>query len=175
MSAAPHRERRRLVRLLQMAYSAEKAAAYAYQGHAASVGDEEERQTIRRIEAEEWVHRENVGRMLTALGKRPVALREALLGAIGRVLSALCPWSGWLLPMFFAWKLETMNVDEYETAARHARALSLPDMETELRTMAAKEREHEVFFAGVVRNRRSRRTAKVAEVPKPPEAPRAVN
>ena len=71
--------RRKLVRLLQRAYSGEKAAALAYQGHAASVKDPAEAAMIRKIENDE---------------------------------------RGWFLPMFFAGRLETRNVDEYDTAAK---------------------------------------------------------
>jgi hypothetical protein len=42
-----------LVDLLQMAYSAEKAAAFAYQGHAGSVKDPVEKIAIRQIEIDE--------------------------------------------------------------------------------------------------------------------------
>ena len=49
-----------LVDLLQKAYSAEKAAAFAYQGHAASVKDPEEKKAIRQIEIDEWNHRKEV-------------------------------------------------------------------------------------------------------------------
>ena len=48
----------KLVRLLQKAYSAEKAAAFAYIGHARSVKSKEEKIAIKQIEDDEWVHRE---------------------------------------------------------------------------------------------------------------------
>jgi len=46
-----------LAQLLQKAYSAEKAAAFAYQGHAGSVKNREEKAAIRQIEIDEWNHR----------------------------------------------------------------------------------------------------------------------
>ena len=49
-----------LTDLLQIAYSAEKAAAFAYQGHAASVKNTEAKKAIRQIEIDEWKHREEV-------------------------------------------------------------------------------------------------------------------
>jgi rubrerythrin len=42
-----------LVNLLKQAYSAEKAAAFAYQGHAGSVKNMEEKKAIRQIEIDE--------------------------------------------------------------------------------------------------------------------------
>jgi len=49
-----------LVKLLKKAYSAEKAAAYAYQGHAGSVKNPLEKIAIRQIEEDEWNHRREV-------------------------------------------------------------------------------------------------------------------
>jgi demethoxyubiquinone hydroxylase (CLK1/Coq7/Cat5 family) len=73
----PEREsRRKLIALLQLAYSAERAAAYAYRGHWHSVASEEERARIRQIEDEEWHHRELVGGMLERLGSAPNRQRE---------------------------------------------------------------------------------------------------
>jgi hypothetical protein len=45
-----------LVDLLRMAYSAEEAAAFAYQGHAASVKSELKKAAIKQIEIDEWNH-----------------------------------------------------------------------------------------------------------------------
>ncbi len=47
----------KLVDLIKQAYSAEKAAAFAYIGHAASVKDKEEKAAIKQIEIDEWNHR----------------------------------------------------------------------------------------------------------------------
>ena len=49
-----------LTGLLQRAYSAEKAAAFAYQGHAGSVKDKTQKAAIRQIELDEWNHRNEV-------------------------------------------------------------------------------------------------------------------
>jgi hypothetical protein len=49
-----------LIKLLQQAYSAEKAAAFAYQGHAGSVKNELEKKAIHQIELDEWNHRADV-------------------------------------------------------------------------------------------------------------------
>jgi rubrerythrin len=47
----------KLVDLMKQAYSAEKAAAFAYIGHAASVKDKVEKAAIKQIEIDEWNHR----------------------------------------------------------------------------------------------------------------------
>jgi len=49
-----------LVDLLQQPYSAEKAAAFAYQGHAGSVKEKADKQAIKQIEDDEWNHRKEV-------------------------------------------------------------------------------------------------------------------
>ncbi len=43
----------KLVKLLQLAYSAEKAAAFAYVGHARSVRNPDEKVAIKQIEMDE--------------------------------------------------------------------------------------------------------------------------
>ena len=55
----------KLVDLLQRAYSAEKAAAFAYQGHAGSVKNILEKKAIHQIEMDEWQHRETVLSIMT--------------------------------------------------------------------------------------------------------------
>jgi hypothetical protein len=62
------------------------------------------------------------------------------------VIGLMCYATGWFMPMYFAGRLESRNVCEYESAARHARRLGLTEFETELCLMASVEREHEVFF-----------------------------
>jgi rubrerythrin len=50
----------KLIELLQRAYSAEKAAAFAYIGHANSLKGATEKAAVKQIEIDEWQHRENV-------------------------------------------------------------------------------------------------------------------
>lgn len=142
--------RAQLVRLLQKAYSGEKAAALAYRGHHQSAKKNEEREAIRKIEDEEWVHRDWVGKMLTELGAKPNGFREIFLGLIGKILGRLCWVSGWYLPMYFAGKLETKNVNEYTLAAFYAKKLGLNEMTLRLREMAATEKQHEDYFYGIL-------------------------
>src|SRR5687768_17996204 len=113
--------RQKLITILQGAYSGELAAAYAYRGHWHSVGAGDERESIRTIEEDELRHRKLVGEMLTALGSAPDTTRETRATIIGRTLGFLCHVTGWLAPMYGAGKLESRNIVEYETAARHAR------------------------------------------------------
>jgi demethoxyubiquinone hydroxylase (CLK1/Coq7/Cat5 family) len=146
--------RQQLVSILQAAYSGELAAAHAYRGHWKSLHDPVEQERIRRIEDEEWVHRENVGRILRELQSGPARLREARMLLIGRTIGFLCHIIGWFLPMYFAGRLESRNVSEYESAAVQARRLGLVELANELGMMAIVEKEHEVFFMDTIAHHR---------------------
>ena len=146
MESTVHADTTKLVEILQLAYSGELAAAYAYRGHWHSLSDPQERTKVRTIEDEEWQHRELVGEMLTSLGAWPDKWRERRATVVGRVLGALCHVSGWLAPMYGAGKLESKNIVEYETAARYARDCGRPEFVDCLLTMAEVEWEHERFF-----------------------------
>jgi hypothetical protein len=150
--------RERLVRLLQLAYSGEKAAALAYQGHSRSVRDPSEKAAIAKIENDEWVHRRKVGALLEKLGARPLPVREIRAATVGHVLSFLCGVAGWFLPMFLAGKLETKNVCEYEKAAGWAAEVGLHDFVPDLLEMAAVEVEHEKYFFGAIGRTAPKRT-----------------
>jgi demethoxyubiquinone hydroxylase (CLK1/Coq7/Cat5 family) len=155
MRAEDDEHRRQLARVLQGAYSGELAAAYAYRGHWKSLrAGAAERERIRQIEDEEWVHREKVKSIMTALSVAPVALREKLMWTIGRVLGLSCHLTGWFLPMYFAGRLESGNVEEYETAAHHARQLGHAEFAADLEHMARVEGEHEIFFREMVASHR---------------------
>jgi rubrerythrin len=138
--------RQKLIAILQLAYSGELAAAYAYRGHWHSVRRQDERDAIRAVEEDEWRHRKFVGEMLASLGSGPRKYREVRAAIIGRVLGLLCHLSGWLTPMFGAGKLESRNVREYETAARYARDCGRLDLIECLLEMAEVEWDHEQYF-----------------------------
>src|ERR1700730_6564565 len=121
----PHRHDQNLQNLkslLQLAYSAELAAAYAYRGHWHSVNSMEEKARIQQIENEELHHRLLVGEMLTKLDACPSKAREVWSAFIGRARALFCHLGGWLAPMYGAGRLESRNIREYETAARYARS-----------------------------------------------------
>ena len=139
---------------MQNAYSGEIAAAYAYRGHWKSLRDSPEKTRIREIEAEEWHHRERVGRWLATLNAGPRPLRERVFWTIGRTLGLSCHISGWFMPMYFAGRLESRNSAEYEDAARFAKELGRQDCVDDLLNMARVEAEHEVFFRETVRGHR---------------------
>ena len=164
---AQHDSSQNLIALLQLAYSAERAAGYAYRGHWHSVVDRDERKRIEQIEIEEWHHRELVGEMLAGLGAQPDRQRELRATVIGRGLGALCHVMGWLAPMYGAGRLESRNIGEYETAARHARACGREDLIDCLLTMAEVEWEHENYFRSRVLLHRFGRRLRLWPAPAP--------
>jgi rubrerythrin len=141
-----------LIHVLHMAYSGEKAAAYAYNAHWKSLKNPTERQSIRRIENEELEHRAIVGVMLKKLGDGPQPWRELMMACIGRTVGAACFVIGWFLPMYFAGRLESSNIKEYDVAAGHAEALGMPDDAKELLRLSAVEAQHEEFFLQTIAN-----------------------
>src|SRR5436190_23277485 len=161
--------RDQLIALLQLAYSGELAAAYAYRGHWHSVTNADERDSIRRIEEDEWRHRKLVGEMLARLGAEPNRRREVRATIIGRTLGLLCHVSGWLLPMYGAGRLESRNVNEYETAARYARECGCVQLIDCLIEMAEVEWDHELYFRSRVLSRRLGRRLSLWPQPPPRE------
>jgi ferritin-like metal-binding protein YciE len=141
-----------LVRLLRQAYSGERAAAYAYQGHARSVRDPRVKAEIRKIEREEWEHRANNLALLQALGATPSRWLEFKMSVIGRSISAFCRVGGWFMPMYGAGKLERSNIGEYTVAAGLAQAAGHADMVPILLTMAEVEWDHEQYFRRQVKS-----------------------
>lgn len=146
--------RKNLIRILQNAHAGELAAAFAYRGHWKSLRESDEKKQIKKIEAEEWTHRENVRKWLEKLDAKPRRLREAVFWTIGRTLGVLCFVSGWFFPMYFAGRLESQNILEYEEAAEFARELEMKDCAEEMLEMSRVEAEHEDFFRQVVSNHR---------------------
>ena len=135
-----------LVRLLQLAYSAERAAAFAYVGHANSVRDPDAKRAIRQIERDEWRHRESVCALLQHYDIAPSRFLEIQYFLIGRLLSASCHLIGWFMPYYFAGRLESGNVCEYFIMQRHFHELGITAHDELLHEMGLKEKEHEVYF-----------------------------
>ena len=156
----------KLITILQLAYSGELAAGYAYRGHWHSLTQPEERARVKQIEEEEWHHRKLVGEMLQSLGAGPNKRRELRATLVGRTLGFLCHVSGWFAPMYGAGRLESRNIVEYETAARYARECGRTDLIDCLLTMAEVEWDHEHYFRScVLRHRWSKRFSVWPEPP----------
>ena len=143
-----------LVKLLQKAYSGEKAAAFAYIGHARSLRDAAAKIAVRQIEADEWKHRENVLGLMRRYEVPVSRWLEVKLHIIGRIISASCHVIGRFMPFFFAGKLESGNVCEYFVMMRHFHSLGITEHDAILYEMGMKEKEHEVYFLEQIKTSR---------------------
>jgi hypothetical protein len=144
----------KLVRLLRMAYSAEKAAAFAYIGHAGSVRRPSEKAAIRQIELDEWAHRDTVLTIMREYDIAPSRYYELKYHLIGRVISCSCYVIGWFMPYYFAGRLESGNVCEYFVMMRYFNELGIDAHDEALYEMGMKEKEHEIYFQKSLENNR---------------------
>ncbi|WP_336515565.1 hypothetical protein [Pollutibacter soli] len=147
-------QHKKLVDLLQKAYSAEKAAAFAYQGHAGSLKNSEEVKNIRQIEIDEWNHRREVLELMNHYGVSVSKYYEFRFHVIGKIISASCYVIGWFMPFYFAGRLESGNVCEYFRMMHYFHDLGIKDHDQVLYEMGMKEKEHEIYFLRKIRDSR---------------------
>lgn len=147
-------QHKRLIKLLQKAYSAEKAAAFAYQGHAGSVKNKEQKTAIKQIEIDEWEHRKEVMFIMKKYGINPSKYYEFRFHIIGKVISFSCYIIGWFMPFYFAGRLESGNVCEYFRMKQYFNSLGIHDHDQVLYDMGIKEKEHEVYFLEKIKSSR---------------------
>ncbi len=98
---------------LKKAYSAERAAAFAYVGHANSLTASNEKSEVQQIERDEWNHRKHVRHILEEYDIAPSTAYEIRFYLIGKIIGLSCHVIGRFMPFFFAGKLESGNVCEY--------------------------------------------------------------
>ena len=135
-----------LIKSLKKAYSAEKAAAFAYQGHAGAVKNKLEKQAIRQVEIDEWNHRKEVLEILRKYGIPISKWYEIRFYIIGKIISGSCYIIGWFMPFYFAGRLESGNVCEYFRMKQLFNALGIKEHDKTLYEMGIKEKEHEIYF-----------------------------
>lgn len=141
-----------LIDLLQMAYSAERAAAFAYQGHAGSVKNTDEKSAIKQIEIDEWNHRREVLLIMQAYNIPVSKYYEVKFYIIGKIISFSCYIIGWFMPYYFAGRLESGNVCEYFRMMKYFHELSITKHNQILYEMGIKEKEHEIYFLNKIKN-----------------------
>jgi hypothetical protein len=154
MQKQPHKklEHKILTDLLQKAYSAEKAAAFAYQGHAGSVKDNIQKTAIQQIEIDEWNHRKEVLGIMQAYQIPVSKWYEIRFHIVGKMISFSCYIIGWFMPFYFAGSLESGNVCEYFRMKQYFNELGIREHDALLYEMGIKEKEHEVYFLGKIKN-----------------------
>lgn len=141
-----------LVDLLKKAYSAEKAAAFAYQGHAGSVKDKSDKAAIKQIEEDEWNHRKEVLEIMKQYDISISKYYEIRFHIIGKVISFSCYVIGWFMPYYFAGSLESGNVCEYFRMKHFFNELGIYEHDEILYEMGIKEKEHEVYFLSKIKD-----------------------
>jgi rubrerythrin len=141
-----------LTDLLQKAYSAEKAAAFAYQGHAASVKDPAQKAAIRQIEIDEWNHRREVKALMDLYEVTISRKYEWRFHIVGKIISGSCYVIGWFMPFYFAGRLESGNVCEYFRMKQYFNQMGIREHDQLLYDMGMKEKEHEVYFLDKIKN-----------------------
>lgn len=139
---------------MQRAYSAERAAAFAYIGHAGSLRDADAKAAVKRIEDDEWEHRENILRLMERYEVPILRSYEVRFYIIGRIISASCYVIGRFMPFFFAGKLESGNVCEYFRMMQFFHSLGIREHDEMLYAMGMKEKEHEVYFLKQIKTSR---------------------
>jgi hypothetical protein len=137
---------------MQKAYSAEKAAAFAYQGHAGAVKNKEEKKAIHQIEIDEWKHRDEVLAMMQQYDVPVSRYYEIRFHIIGKIISSSCYVIGWFMPFYFAGRLESGNVCEYFRMKQYFNELGITEHDEVLYEMGMKEKEHEVYFLEQIKN-----------------------
>lgn len=135
---------------LRKAYSAERAASFAYVGHAAALRDSEERLAIKRIEMDEWDHRREVLQIMQCWDVPVSRWYEIKYWWVGKAIGLSCHLIGRFMPYFFAGKLESGNVCEYFVMLRQFRELGTHDHDAVLYKMGVREKEHELYFQTVI-------------------------
>jgi rubrerythrin len=143
-----------LVELLQRAYSAERAASFAYIGHAGSLQDPAAKAAVKQIENDEWDHRRHVLAIMQQYDIPVSRWFEIRYFWIGKVISGSCYVIGWFMPYFFAGKLESGNVCEYFVMMHYFHSLGIEEHDQILYEMGMKEKEHEVYFLEQIKHSR---------------------
>ena len=145
-------QHKKLIELLQRAYSAEKAAAFAYQGHAGSVKDVYQKKSIRQIELDEWNHRKEILQIMHQYNIPVSRYYELRFHIIGKLISFSCYIIGWFMPFYFAGRLESGNVCEYFRMMHYFHELGITKHDDILYEMGMKEKEHEIYFLDKIKN-----------------------
>jgi|TARA_B110000967_G_scaffold44736_1_gene44867 hypothetical protein len=145
-------EHPKLVRSLQRAYSAEKAAALAYIGNAGAAKKKTEKAELKQIEDDEWHHRAQVLKIMRLYDIPVSKFYELKYYIIGKTIAISCYVIGWFMPLFFAGKLESGNVCEYFVMMVYFHEAGITEHDKDLYDMGIKEKEHEAYFLQQIRD-----------------------
>lgn len=141
-----------LVDSLRKAYSAERAASFAYIGHAGSLKSDAEKQAVKRIEDDEWDHRRHVLEIMKEYDIPVSRWYEIKYYLIGKLIGCSCYLIGRFMPYFFAGKLESGNVCEYIVMIKYFHSLGIRKHDETLYQMGIREKEHEIYFLELIKD-----------------------
>ncbi|MEM9444224.1 MAG: hypothetical protein AAGA18_02625 [Verrucomicrobiota bacterium] len=141
-----------LTKSLRLGYSAERAAAFAYVGHAGSLKDLQEIKAVRQIEQDEWNHRKALLEIMDEYEIPVSKYFEIKYYLIGTLIGLSCYIIGRFMPYFFAGRLESGNVCEYFVMMKYFNTLGIHKHDQLLYEMGVKEKEHEDYFLDLTRN-----------------------
>jgi demethoxyubiquinone hydroxylase (CLK1/Coq7/Cat5 family) len=143
---------KRLIRKLKIAHAIEIGAFYAYEGHASSIKNNPTvKQKIIDIQDDEVVHMNDIESMLYQLGSKPSPILDALLWAIGSVISLSCHVMGYRMAMWGAGVMEKMGGVVYKDLAKVAEEAGWDSMGAALCIMQDAEEDHERFFKEILK------------------------
>ena len=103
---------------------------------------------------DEWNHRKEVLEIMNQYGILPSKYYEYRFHVIGKVISFSCYVIGWFMPYYFAGRLESGNVCEYFRMMQYFHSLGILDHNQGLYEMGMKEKEHEIYFLGKIKNKK---------------------
>lgn len=106
---------------------------------------------LKEIEDDEWDHRKYVLDIMNALNIQPSKYFEIKYFIIGKCISLSCHILGWFIPMYFAGRLESGNVNEYIRMINLLKDNKIEGYDEVVMEMAVVEKEHEKYFAGKVK------------------------
>ena len=116
--------------------------------------DKEEKIAIKQIEIDEWNHRKEVLAIMRKYNIPISKYYEFRYYVIGKIISFSCYVIGWFMPFYFAGRLESGNVCEYFRMMHYFHKLGILEHNQILYEMGIKEKEHEVYFLGKIKNKR---------------------
>ena len=138
--------------MLQKAYSAEKAAAFAYIGHGGSIKSISKKSKIKEIEDDEWNHRKEVLDIMNIYNIPVSNYYEIKYALIGKSIAFSCYVIGWFMPYYFAGRLESGNVCEYFIIMKYFHKIGIKNHDKQLYEMGIKEKEHEDYFYNEIKH-----------------------
>jgi demethoxyubiquinone hydroxylase (CLK1/Coq7/Cat5 family) len=142
------RPSKKLIRMLRCAHSSELGAFHAYEGHIRSLSCPIERDKLRNIQNDEWMHVLALRRMLDQFNATPNRFLDLIFTLIGKTAAKISRITGRYLPMKGAALIEAIGFNAYREIASEASKCGNRLLVDELLQMALNEYMHEEYLEG---------------------------